>query len=113
MNTNPNLRADCVTEAVNRLGSYIRKKEKSHMVFRSDNETDSDDEIRPFKGFAKPLSNFKSIEEASASTQKSNRLLQLISEHCNEAYLDGFEDSIAKFKGKSHFVVRYSDSRHS
>lgn len=109
MNTNPNLRADCVTEAVNRLGSYISKKEKNH-IFRSDNddETDSDDEIRPFKGFAKPLSKYKNIEEASASTEKSNRLLQLIKEHVEEALQSGFDDSIAKYKGKSHFVVGFS-----
>lgn len=78
------------------------------MVFRSDtndDETDSDDEIRPFKGFAKPLSKYKSIEEASASTEKSNRLLQLIKEHVEEALNNGFDDSIAKYKGKSHFVV--------
>lgn len=79
------------------------------MVFRSnnDNETDSDDEIRPFKGFAKPLSKYKCIEDASALTEKSNRLLELIKEHVEEALQNGFDDSIAKYKGKSHFVVGF------
>lgn len=111
MNTDPNLRADYVTEAVNRLGTYISRKEKGNgNVFRNENddETDSDDEIRPFKGFAKPLSRYKTIEEASANLEKKNRLLELIGEHVEEALQNGFDDSIAKYKGKSHFVVRLS-----
>lgn len=108
MNTDPNLRANHVTEAVNRLGSYISRKEKNNAtIFRSDNddESDSDDEIRPFEGFAKPLTHYRTIEEASAVPEKANRLLQLIGEHVEEALQNGFDDSIAKYKGKSHFVV--------
>lgn len=105
MNTNSNLRADPITESVNELASYICHNEKHS--FRSDEE-DSDDEIRPFKGFAKPLSNYKSNNSKNIWPEKSNRLLQLIGEHVDEALQTGFDDSIAKYKGKSHFVVRFS-----
>lgn len=104
MNTNSDLRANPITESVNQLASYIGHKERHN--FRSDEEEDSDDEIRPFKGFAKPLSNYKSIENKNIWSEKTNRLLQLISEHVDEALQNGFDDSIAKYKGKSHFVVR-------
>lgn len=73
-------------------------------------DNDSDDEIRPFKGFAKPLSHYKSTStfrnSDDESDQQTNRLLSLIDEHVDEAMSNGFDDSIAKFKGKSHFVVR-------
>lgn len=102
MNTNPQLRIDQITEAVNQLTTYIYHKD-----LRSDGEnTDSDDEIRPFKGFAKPLSNYKTINDKNVWNDKPNRLLQLISEHVEEALQTGFDDSVAKYKGKGHFVVR-------
>lgn len=103
MNTNPNLRLDPITASVDELASYICHKEKHN--FRSDDE-DSDDEIRPFKGFAKPLSNYKSTNDKNIWSENTNRLLQLIGEHVDEALQTGFDDSIAKYKGKSHFVVR-------
>lgn len=102
MNTNPNLRLDPITASVDELASYICHKEKHN--FRSDDE-DSDDEIRPFKGFAKPLSNYKSTNDKNVWSENTNRLLQLIGEHVDEALQTGFDDSIAKYKGKSHFVV--------
>lgn len=106
MNTNPNLRANPITESVNELAAYIDHKEKHNFRSDDDEDDDSDDEIRPFKGFAKPLSNYKSMENGSVWSEKTNRLLQLIGEHVDEALQNGFDDSIAKYKGKSHFVVR-------
>lgn len=104
MNTNPNLRANPITESVNELISYIGHKEK-HNIRSDEDEEDSDDEIRPFKGFAKPLSNYKTNDTKNIWCEKTNRLLQLIGEHVDEALQTGFDDSIAKYKGKSHFVV--------
>lgn len=104
MNTNPNLRANPITQSVNELGAYINNNERHG---RSDGEdNDSDDDIRPFKGFAKPLSNYKSFDNKYIWPERQNRLLQLISEHVEEALQTGFDDSIAKYKGKGHFVVR-------
>lgn len=91
MNKNPNLRSNPITQSVNELAAYISREKHG----RSDDE-DSDDDIRPFQRFAKPLTNYKTF---------NNRLLQLISEHIDEALQTGFDDSIAKYKGKSHFVV--------
>lgn len=104
MNINQNLRINPITESVNELAAYIGNKER-HNIRSDGEENDSDDEIRPFKGFAKPLSNYKSTETNNIWSEKSNRLLQLINEHVDEALHNGFDDSIAKYKGKSHFVV--------
>lgn len=104
MNTNPNLRFNPVTHSVNELASYINKERQFRGSDGEDN--DSEDEIRPFKGFAKPLSNYKTLNNNNIWSEKSNRLLQLVKEHVEEALQTGFDDSIAKYKGKSHFVVR-------
>lgn len=102
------MRADPITESVNRLVYYISQKEKSNFASDNTDQEDSDDEIRPFKGFAKPLSKYKNVDEAIVKPEKTNRLLQLIGEHVEEALQNGgFDDSIAKYKGKNHFVVRY------
>lgn len=86
---------------MNQLTSYIFHKDS-----RSDVEdSDSDDDIRPFKGFAKPLSNYKTANNQKIWNDKPNRLLQLLKEHVDEALQTGFDDSIAKYKGKGHFVV--------
>lgn len=103
MNTDPNLRIDPITRSVDELASYICQKERHN--FRSEDDEDSDDEIRPFKGFAKPLCNYKSVDSNIIVPEKTNRLLKLIGEHVDEALQTGFDDSIAKYKGKSHFVV--------
>lgn len=104
VNTNPNLRTDPITQSVNELASCINKER--HGLHSDGEENDSDDEIRPFKGFAKPLSKYKTVNNKNIWSEKTNRLLQLVREHVDEALQAGFDDSIAKYKGKSHFVVR-------
>lgn len=107
MNTNMSLRADPITEANNQLAKYIENKQKSAGPGSGidNNESDSDDDIRPFKGFAKPLDQYKTTDKEEDDISTENRLLSLINEHVEEALKSGFDDSIAKFKGKSHFVV--------
>lgn len=100
------MRHDPLTDAVNRLDAYIEYKKKIGPGERAFNDSDSEDEIRPFKGFAKPLSRYKEKpNELNMDNKQRNRLLTLIQEHVDEAMTTGFDDSIAKFKGKGHFVV--------
>lgn len=108
INTNSNLRPNSLSEAVNDLAAFIKSKEKLG-IGCSDEGSDSDDDIRPFKGFAKPLDRYdysKHKQNEQVDRNKTNRLISLIQEHVDEALKSGFDDSIAKFKGKSHFVVR-------
>lgn len=105
VNTDPDIRIDPLTESINRLAYFISQKEKSKFNGDCDDQSDSDDEIRPFNGFAKPLNRYKNVDETFSNANNSNRLLQLIDEHVEEALQNGFDDSIAKYKGKNHFVV--------
>lgn len=110
VNTDTNIRVDPLTQSINILALYIKAKEEKAGVGVTSDENDSDDDIRPFKGFAKPLSHYKRPSTTRSNEyeqdQPTNRLLSLIDEHVEEALDNGFDDSIAKFKGKSHFVVR-------
>lgn len=107
INTNPGLRRDPITESVNRLALYIdKKKSVPGSNDAAPTDSDSDEEIRPYKGFAKPLNQYKANASLDWET-KSNRLTSLIKEHIDEALSTGFDDSIAKYKGKGHFVVSY------
>lgn len=103
VNSDSKMRADPLTESINRLAHFISHKEKSTSL--ADDNTDSDDEVRPFQGFAKPLNRYKHVEKC-LTTDHKNRLLQLIDEHVEEAVQNGFDDSIARYKGKNHFVVK-------
>lgn len=108
VNTDMQLRRDPITDSMNRLAMYIDQKKRMGPGEAAANycDSDSDDEIRPFKGFAKPLSRYKHrIEETVSENKKTNRLLDLVKEHVDEAMNTGFDDSIAKYKGKGHFVV--------
>lgn len=108
VNANPDLRLNPLTESVNLLATYIDNRKKTGLGDAGDNDSDSEDEIRPFKGFAKPLNRYKvKPSETEDEESKPNRLLALIKEHVDEALTTGFDDSIAKFKGKSHFVVSW------
>lgn len=71
------------------------------------------DDIRPFKGFAKPLNCYSNDignsnawkNDGNNSPKAEHQFISLLQDHVNEAIEDGFDDSVAKFKGKSHFVV--------
>ncbi|XP_031624571.1 protein SMG8 [Contarinia nasturtii] len=103
INTNRNLHANPITKSVNELALCINKEKYAPHSDGEDN--DSDDDIRPFKGFAKPLSNYKMGNSKNIWSEKKNRLIELISEHVEEALKSGFDDSVAKYKGKGHFVI--------
>lgn len=94
-----------MTEAVNDLSAYIKSREKAGIGIGSDDGSDTDDDIRPSVGFAKPLKHYRMQINRNEKEQQENRLVSLIQEHVDEAFKTGFDDSMAKFKGKNHFVV--------
>lgn len=70
-------------------------------------ESDEDfDDIRPFKGFGKPLKQLSNVMHQDEQTCNKKRNFQnLLNEHIEEALQSGFDDSMSRFKGKSHFVI--------
>lgn len=60
-------------------------------------------EINPFFGIPNMGDNY---EKQNNSRLMSTRLMNLIEDHIKEAIDCGFDDSMSKFKGHSHFAVR-------
>lgn len=102
VNTDNKIHSNPVVDSIDFLLQTIERASS-----KEKNEDDLDD-IRPFKGFAKPLKLYNNENETqkidSCSNSKHN-FLTLLQEHINEALENGFDDSVAKYKGKSHFVV--------
>lgn len=88
-NTNDKLRVDPIEESTKLLMQYIE-------------DDDGLDEIRPYRGFAKNYHDDKDMKEYEE--KPSRNFLDLIQEHVDEAIQFGFDDSLGRFKGKSHFV---------
>lgn len=55
------------------------------------------------QGFAKPLRLYNNSERQKKP--KKRRFMDLLNVHVTEALRTGFDDSVSKFKGKSHFVI--------
>uniref|UniRef100_A0A336LT62 Nonsense-mediated mRNA decay factor SMG8 n=1 Tax=Culicoides sonorensis TaxID=179676 RepID=A0A336LT62_CULSO len=61
------------------------------------------DEIRPYKGFAKSW-NCDNKTETYSDTKKK-RFRSLIQEHVKEALTHGFDDNLSKYRGKGNFSL--------
>lgn len=93
-NTDKTIREDPLLEVMKLLNKFIEKPK----------DGEEDDQIRPFKGFGKRWSaDLK--EDTLYQMVKTRSLVGLLKEHVSEALQIGFDDSMAKFRGKSHFVV--------
>lgn len=94
---------------INAIDFLMQTIERAASKEKADDDLD---DIRPFKGFAKPLNCYGNENSAAwmnvngnNSPKVEHRFITLLQDHVNEAIEDGFDDSVAKFKGKSHFVV--------
>lgn len=63
------------------------------------------DELRPFKNFGKPISHYKNEDLSDVFVEKKREFLPLLHDYGKEAMEVGFDDSLSKFKGKSHFII--------
>lgn len=101
VNTDEKIHCDPVIDSVDFLLQTIER------VAAKDKNDDDLDDIRPFKGFAKPLKFYTNENETIIKNESKSKhnFITLLQDHVNEAIEDGFDDSVAKYKGKSHFVV--------
>lgn len=97
-NTDQTIRVDPLLQSINYLNELI---EKSNVK----NDFDDLDDLRPFKGFGKPMKHYHDTDPPILPRENTREFLNLLREHVEEAIKDGFDDSMSKFKGKSHFVV--------
>lgn len=84
------------------LGRYPSNEGKKNVFFECFNRIDRS--INISQGFAKPLRLYRGPAKHEKPKQRS--IVDLLNVHVNEALRTGFDDSVSKFKGKSHFVVR-------
>lgn len=63
------------------------------------------DELRPFKNFGKPISHYKNEDLSDVFVEKKREFMPLLHDYAKEAMDVGFDDSLSKFKGKSHFII--------
>lgn len=122
INSNAKVRSDPVLDSMELLLESIEKSSKK------DRDPDDElDELRPFRvsaafcyinlviismikiqGFGKPLhayANGNGDEFKEQPGKKSHSIVDLLNEHVREALDNGFDDSVAKYKGKCRFVV--------
>lgn len=100
-NTNEKIRSDPLLDSLLILKDCMEKSSIKKTTEEDDNDLD---QFRPFKGFAKPWNADKKI--LNRFDRKNERsVLNLIKEHVSEALEYGFDDSMSKYRGKSHFVV--------
>lgn len=85
INTDENINSDPLLDSLEFLMKHIK----------ADCE---EEEIRPYIGYG--------IDDRPIQQQKENErtFLKLLTEHIDEAYNSGFDDSIAKYRNKNHFV---------
>jgi protein SMG8 len=61
--------------------------------------------ISPYKGFAKPYKLDTKLDDLYDKKGDDRSFMTLLKEHVAEALEFGFDDSMAKFRGKSHFTA--------
>ncbi|GAB0091841.1 Protein SMG8 [Sergentomyia squamirostris] len=100
INTDEDLHSDPTVDSLNLLMELINKPSGRN----SASQDDEFDSIRPYRGFAKPLSAYG--EKSAGSEEIPTRSFQnLIKEHAQEALRGGFDDNVNKFRGKVHFAL--------
>lgn len=104
INTDRKIRSDPLNDSIKYLTEFIEKFPIKN--FETDENDDEEfDNFRPFKGFAKPWKLDKKVDDFYEKQNERN-ILSLLNQHIDEALEYGFDDSMSKYQGKSHFVVR-------
>lgn len=92
INDNPDMNSDPIVDSVEFLLYHIME------------DVNNDDcDIRPYPEYGNLNSTNKSLNN-NKSMEKKRSFLKLLNEHVEEAMSTGFEDSIAKYRSKNHFV---------
>lgn len=89
VNTDESLNSDPIADSLDLLLKYV-------------DGSDDDFQFKPYRGYG---ISYEDDEKTIDFDDKNKRnFLALLNEHVDEAFNHGFDDSISKFRGKSHFV---------
>jgi protein SMG8 len=101
-NTDLTIRVDPLKESIEMLVKII---DKSTNREAEESEDDFWASISPYKGFAKPYKLDTKLDDLYDKKGDDRSFMTLLKEHVAEALEFGFDDSMAKFRGKSHFTA--------
>lgn len=90
VNTDDKLNSDPITDSLDLLLKYI------------DGGSDEEFQYKPYRGYA--IEYIEDEKTIDFDDKDKRSFLKLLDEHVSEALSNGFDDSISKFRGKSHFV---------
>lgn len=88
INTDSQLSSDAIVDSIDLLLKYITD--------------DEDFQIKPYRGYSCEFHSDQAVK--NVDTKKARSFRALIQDHVDEALAHGFDDSISKYRGKSHFV---------
>ena len=89
VNTDENHNSDPIADSLDLLLKYI-------------DGSDDEFQYKPYRGYAVEYAEDEKTIDFDDKNKRS--FLKLLQEHVDEAMSQGFDDSISKFRGKSHFV---------
>jgi len=89
INTDEELNSDPIVDSVELLLKYIHSPDDEYQT-------------KPWRGYGMPYAHDKKTVDIDEN--KKRRFLNLLQDHVDEAIQHGFDDSIAKYRGKNHFV---------
>lgn len=89
VNTDDKLNSDPIADSLDLLLKYI-------------DGSDDEFQYKPYRGYA--IEYMKDENTIDFDDKDKSNFLMLLNEHVEEALNHGFDDSISKFRGKSHFV---------
>ena len=96
-NTDESILKDPLTESIEMLMGYLDRPSE-------DNDDEDLDSLMPYHAYGKPWYP-EPVRNKKNSSDKERSLVNLLKEHVEEAFGQGFDDSMSKFRGKSHFVI--------
>lgn len=91
INVNEEINADPIVDSVEFLMHHIKDNEKEYENY----------DIRPYPGYGLN-SNWQDAKSVTEENQRN--FSKLLLEHVDEALISGFDDSIAKYRSKNHFI---------
>lgn len=89
VNTDESINSDPIADSLDLLFSYI------------DGSPEDEIQIKPYRGYGMPYAD--DVKTANFDSKNKRSFISLLMEHVEDA-IQGFDDSISKYRGKCHFA---------
>ncbi|XP_055613167.1 nonsense-mediated mRNA decay factor SMG8 [Uranotaenia lowii] len=95
-------KSDPIADSIDMLMKYLHKAANSNPVQSEKDEEDLISRLRPYNGYGVSA---WSVGTSQRDNKKERGILAMLKEHVTEALEHGFDDSVSKYRGRSHFVI--------